>query len=242
MVWIACGSSAQCQSQLKLAARPEFEVTSVKISPRLGKSGYVNFVRTIGQNGISFLGITPKELICWAYSTKGFEVSGPKGLTEEWYDVVAKASGPAPNDQLRLMVQSLLALRFKLDAHRETRSLPAYEIVVGKNGTKLREVNSAGAAGVFPGGHGISAKKISMARFAELLSNKLDRPVVDKTGLTGVFDISLTWTPDNGVTPDDDIVPSVFTAIQEQLGLKLEGHKDMIATLVIDHLEKPSEN
>jgi uncharacterized protein (TIGR03435 family) len=240
LAWPFCGLVLG-QSPARPAARPEFEVASVRTSPKLG-SGFVMTSRTTGQDGISFRGITLKDLICWSYSMRSYEVFGPASLTEERYDIVAKATGPAPDDQLRLMARSLLAERFKLEAHMETRSIPAYEIVVGKNGARLHEVTPDGTARVTPGARGISAKQVSMGRFAELLSNKLDRPVVDKTGLTGVFDISLQWTPDAGTAPADDPGPSVFTAIQEQLGLKLEAHKDTIPTLVIDHVEKPSEN
>jgi uncharacterized protein (TIGR03435 family) len=140
------------------------------------------------------------------------------------------------------MLRSMLADRFQVTAHTETRVLPAYELVVGKNGPKLHaatpdEIGSR----VFPNAPGVRAKEISMQRFAELLSTKLDRPVADNTGVAGVFDIELQWTPDTA-PPDADLGPSVFTAIEEQLGLKLQSRKLPMEVLVIDHISKPTAN
>jgi bla regulator protein BlaR1 len=222
------------------AARPEFEVASVKASPWFG-SGAVSFNRTVGPAGIDFAGITAKELIVWAYGIKGYQVSGPGWISGEWFDVVAKASGPTPEDQMRLMGRSLLASRFRLQSHTETKLLPVYELVVGKSGLKLHEADPAGGPRYTPGRRGILAKHVSLSRFAELLSNKTDRPVVDKTAIEGFFDIDIEFTPDTGLAPDNELSPSVFAAVQ-QLGLKLEPHKASIEVLVVDRVERPSQN
>jgi uncharacterized protein (TIGR03435 family) len=188
------------------------------------------------------LGVTPKDLIIWAYGLKAYQVSGPSWITQEWYDINAKAAEPVPEDRLRLMVRSLLSQRFKMGAHTETRTLPVYLLTVARNGPKIHPVTSEGPAGYIPRQRGLAARHITMPRFAELLSGKIDRPVTDMTGLPGLYDIDLDWAPDTIVPPDADLGPSVFTAIQEQLGLKLEPTKGPLEILVIDHIERPSEN
>jgi uncharacterized protein (TIGR03435 family) len=163
---------------------------------------------------------------------------------------VTKQSG---NDRslakTRQRLQTLLADRFQLRLRRETKELPVYALVAGKNGPKLREADEQGAMSLGRGR--ITARKASMERLAENLGNQLGRTVVDRTGLEGNFAFELEWTPDPGQpldlldpspAPADPSGPSIFTALQEQLGLKLEPQKDPVEILIIDHVEKPSEN
>ena len=221
--------------------RPEFEVVSIKASPRIG-SGAVAFFRDSTPGTVTLTGITPKNLIARAYSLKPYQISGPAWLDDELYDIVAKAAGPVADSEQRSMLQSMLASRFQLAAHTETRVLPAYELVAGKSGPKIHAVRPDDTGNrVYPGRPGILAKQVSMPRLAELLSAKIDRPVLDKTGLSGVFDIDLKFTPDTAA-PDADTGPSVFTAVQDQLGLKLNARKSPVEILVIDHAAKPSGN
>jgi uncharacterized protein (TIGR03435 family) len=124
-----------------------------------------------------------------------------------------------------------------LALHRETKDLSSYTLTVGKSGAKLHPAEGEGPSRSFPGRGGVAAQRISLDRFTELLSNRLDRPVVNMTGLIGVYDVDLKWTS-NTSTAGDDLGPSVFTAIQEQLGLKLEAHKVATEVLVIDHAER----
>ena len=151
------------------------------------------------------------------------------------------------------MRQALLADRFKLSFHRETKEMPVYELVVAKNGPKL-QTSTAGQAQIRMGRGTLTAQKTSLNLLANNLSQNVGRVVIDKTGLTGDFDIKLEWTPedgermgpprDNGETPPSAPAPglSIFTALQEQLGLKLEARKGPVEILVIDRTEKPSEN
>ncbi len=233
--------SAQEQTGNAATKRPEFDVVSIKpISPTGG--GAIPIGRSANPGSVALLGVTPKDVIARAYSLRGYQISGQNWIDQERYDIIARVGRPAPYAEQRLMLQSMLADRFQLTAHTETRVLPAYELVVGKNGPRLHEATPDDIGSrVFPNAPGVSAKQISMPRLAELLSIKLDRPVADKTGLSGLFDIELKWTPDTA-PPDADLGPSVFTAVQEQLGLRLEARKLPIEVLIIDHISKPSAN
>jgi uncharacterized protein (TIGR03435 family) len=138
------------------------------------------------------------------------------------------------------MMQTLLAERFKLALHRETRVLPVYALVVAKNGPKLQEANPDGRAGLTSeGGRSgvrVTSQKAAMAGLAHRLSLDVGRPVLDRTEIKGFFRITLEWAREGDG-------PSVFAAIQEQLGLKLEATKAPIEILVIDHAQKvPTEN
>lgn len=174
-------------------------------------------------------------------------------------------------DQKRAMLTTALVERFKLKVHAETKVVPIYELTVAKGGSKLKETvvedakpgeapsgGPAGGPGGAPGINVAPAKKMatsftmgpghfklsgaSMGMLANQLSSVERRSVIDKTGLTGGYDIDLTWTPDDAPAGDGDTGPSIFTALQEQLGLKLEAAKGPVETLVVDHVEMPSEN
>jgi uncharacterized protein (TIGR03435 family) len=147
------------------------------------------------------------------------------------------------------MLQALLMDRFKLAVHREKKDCPMYALVVGKNGPKLHEaeVGRSQSSTERSRGH-LTAQRISMPTLAEALSAEVDRPVADMTGLKGAFDLTLEWAPgesqwDARVIADSAVKPSIFTALQQQLGLKLEARKGPIEVLVIDHAERvPAEN
>jgi len=148
------------------------------------------------------------------------------------------------------MLQSVLANRFHLMSHFETKELPAYALVILKNktGPKLTEIQP----GVLPnglkdpGGINMSRTEITaagadMLNLLHVLQLQTGRPIVDRTGLTGHYNFVLKWTPDQD-SASPDAGPSIFTAIQEQLGLKLEPIKAPVQILVVDHIERPSEN
>ena len=164
---------------------------------------------------------------------------GPAWLDSDRFEILAKAEQPVDNDLVLMrMLQTLLAERFQLMVHRETRTIPALVLEVAKNGPKLEKAEGKEAS--TNNGRGlIDARTITMRRFAEVLSRQMDLPVIDGTGLPGAFDLKLEWAPPNA-KPDSG--PSVFAALQEQLGLRLESRKMPIEILVIDRAEKPSEN
>ncbi len=200
----------------------------------------------------------------------GFQIEGgPKWLDSSHYDIDAKTVEPehevrasASERQNRLAqardnerLQALLADRFQLKTHRVTKELPVYALTASKQGPKLkRSKDPSGRSGYGMGmGPGtLNGKELTMQALAANLSNVLSMVVIDKTGLTGRYDLALTWTPDeeqgnhlnsNNPTPaPGDEGPSLFTAVEDQLGLKLVREKGPVEILVIDHIEKPSPN
>jgi uncharacterized protein (TIGR03435 family) len=237
-------------------ASPVFEVATIKPgNPEAQGKG----IMVRGRN-FSTINTSLSDLITFAYGLHARQITGgPAWLESEKYDLVAKPDGEGqPNDkQWKGMVQKLLADRFKLTFHRDKKELSVFAIVVGKNGPKLTKSagDPNGLPGLFFRGLGdLPARNATMADFAGVMQRAvLDRPVVDQTGLSGRFDFELKWTPDEtqfaglGVrvpAPSDDLAapPDLFTAIQEQLGLKLQSTKAPVEVLVIDRVEKPSEN
>jgi uncharacterized protein (TIGR03435 family) len=161
---------------------------------------------------------------------------------------LAKADQPINSDAtLMVMLQGLLAERFKLVLHRETRTLPAFVLEVTKNGPNLEKA-PPGEAGTNTStsntGVIIDAHNTDMESFARILSRKMELPVVNRTGLEGIFNLKLQWTPEIARSKESAATegPSIFAAIQEQLGLRLRSQKIPMEILVIDHAEKPSEN
>lgn len=311
------GPPGLAQSQTGVAAPQaqetvpqSFEVASIK--PSAPDTRGMMKMGTSPGGRYTASGITVKILIQQAYDLKDFQISGgPSWLTSERYDIVAKADMPNINrDQLKVLLQSLLAERFNLKVHRETKELPIYTLVVGKNGHKLHEsevkpddapsaapppdagsrtviavaaggggapvggdpvkiLGGGGAAGVSAslpkgaavmrmGGGRLSATMAPISTLVTMLSQQLGRPVLDKTGLTGKYDFTLEYTPDEtqrsmgmgtgekpateSPLPSDPSGPSIFTALQDQLGLKLEAQKGPVEILVVDHIERASGN
>jgi uncharacterized protein (TIGR03435 family) len=281
--------------------KPAFEVASIKPSPppaggriRIGMNGGPG-TPDPGRYTCTFC--TLLMLITQAYDVPRFQISAPDWLDDVHFEIVAKVPRGATKEQFRLMLQTLLAERFKLTLHREKKDMPGYQLLVAKNGPKLKESmedpeSNADAAGppplpagppkmdkdgypILPHRQGtmmfmgigrarMQAEKETLEHFATQLSGLVGKPVTDATGLKGKYDFTLTFAPEPGqgfltrlppppggppgpdagtpATPQDSL-PTVFTALQEQLGLKLEQKKGPVDTLVIDHAEKvPTEN
>ncbi len=262
---LAClAASGQDGASPKPAAKPAFEVASIKPAKPQEMGRMMVGIR-VEQGRFIANNMSVRMLIQQAYNLKDFQVTGAPGwVSSERYDIMAKPEGAVPDglrgEGLRLMLQDLLADRFKLTSHFETKELPVYNLVVGKGGPKLKE--SAGGdqdRQMQRMGRGqASLTGANMAMLIRLLSQSLGRDVIDKTGLTGRYDIELKWTPDEAAmrgpgegperpptentAPADTSGPSLFTAVQEQLGLKLESSKGPVGILVVDHVEKASEN
>ncbi len=191
-------------------------------------------------------------LIMWAYNLKNYQVSFAPSVSppDVNYDISAKAEGDAlpTREEFRQMLQTLLADRFNLKVHREMKEMPVYALVVGKNGPKFKESAPDAAFTGYGGVNGrnqyMKQTKATMEDLAGALGIFADRPIVDKTGLTGTYDYRVDATPDfrlhNGSEDLNDI--DIFRAVQEQLGLKLEPQKAPVEILVVDHIEKPSGN
>ena len=230
------------------AAPLQFEVASVKPVPDLQSGSVIlprvddpqRFRAEYSVNG-------PVGILEWAYGVRDFQVSGaPEWLGRELFDIDATAEHPSTEGQIRQMVQALLADRFKLRLHRETREIPVYALVVGKDGPKLAETKdssqdkSLGDIMVPPGK--LTARNSTMALFVMILTDNLDRPVIDRTNLTGHYDFNLTydgpsWSPGSW----KPFGASVFGPIQD-LGLKLEPQKSPVEMLVIDSVDHPAGN
>ena len=259
---------------------PAFEVASVKPS----KSGGPLGMRNMSGDRVAITNTSLRTLIQAAYGIQApLLIGGPTWIGSERFDVNAKAQAPASLSQLQLMLRALLAERFKLVVHTESRPLPVYALVMarldGKLGPDLRrsEIDcapllAAAAIGqalappapgkpspcVIQSSWPLFASAITMVQLADWLSPWVTREVVDRTGLTGNFDVGLMWTVElpseptgvrppaepprlNGVVVDPN-GPSIFAALQEQLGLKLDSQRGPVDVLVIDHVEHPSED
>jgi uncharacterized protein (TIGR03435 family) len=244
-----------------VAQQPAFEVASIK--PNVSGDPSRGARNTAGR--LTITNMTLKDLVKFAYDVEDFRISGGPGwITADHYDIAAKAEGKPRPDQNRLMLQTLLKDRFKLALHRETKDLPIYALTVAKSGLKLRPAScitldpsnptlapgqkASDSCGYRMAGRGtLDATKAGMADLAKMFSTLLGRTVLDKTEVTGEFAVHLTFTADDSVaTPfqgaGDSDGPNIFTAVQEQLGLKLESTKGPVDVLVIDRVEKPSEN
>ena len=198
-----------------------------------------------------------------AYFTNDRIQGGPDWMRPENYDIEAKVAAAdlaewqkpaAQKAMLRALLQSLLAERCKLVVHREMKEIPVYALVVGKNGPKFKEAKPdephpggmamPGGAVLVPGNGGqtLNFYGATMVSLAQVLSNFAGRPVEDKTGLAGRYDFTFERVQPSGQDTAGDAGPSIFTAVQEQLGLRLEPAKGQVETLVVDRLERPSAN
>jgi len=235
-----------------------FEVATIKPS-NPATPGQSILVGRGGANLFTTTNTTLNDLIIFAYGVHNQQIVGaPAWLATEKFDVSAKPEDAGVPDatQLRTMVQKLLVDRFGLKFHREKKELSAYTLNVGKNGVKMAKNENGGTLPGF-GGRGpgaVGVRNSTMTEFAAFLQARiLDRPVVDQTGLTGKFDFTLEWRPDTTQTagqganapalpPEVAARPDIFTAFQEQIGLKLESMKTPVEVFVIDQVQKPSEN
>jgi uncharacterized protein (TIGR03435 family) len=282
LIALACGVG-HAQST---AAQPTFDAASVKPAPPPdGRGG-----RRVGMTGgpgtdtpgrINFENIGLGAVIGKAYNVKYYQIAGPGWFESERFNIIATAPPGTTQEQFRLMLQNLLADRFKLALHKETREMAIYSLGVAKNGPKLKKATpnpppdandtadaapTGGVGKLAADADGYPALRAGMtmavmstpagprARLANkghmewlvgMLSGQLGRPVIDATGLTGEYDISLYWVPQrpDSIATDDPSGPDLIAALQQQLGLKLEPKKGPIEVLVVDRAEKiPTEN
>ncbi len=195
-----------------------------------------------------------KSIVQWAFDVPASRiVAGPAWINTQRFDIEAKSESAldtqpkydssAARQQKRQMVQSLLAARFNLVFHHETRELPIYALEVMKTGKKFQAMQTNNfQVNIGRNYLQIEGGENTMTVLAESLAEILDRVVIDKTGILGKYSVNLKWTPDDAVSTGDEAPPSIFTALQEQLGLKLESQKGPVEVFVIDKIEMPSEN
>jgi uncharacterized protein (TIGR03435 family) len=233
--------------------RPAFEVASVR--PDDGRGNSPRF----DPAGISFNGVALTAIIGEAYSFPYGRIVGPGSRTPEalWsslstgYDIVAKSQGATSKDQLRLMLQSLLAERFKLTVHVESIPGPVYKLIVAKSGPKLDESDTGGVFAMSMSAGSYVFHDTEMRRFIGVLETHLDRPVVDSTGLSGLYNFTFK-VPQSGSGPEPadkpkseifgDWVGSTLFGDLQKIGLQLVADKGPVEYLVVDHVEKPDAN
>jgi len=236
MLWIAALAAAT-QSISFAAQVSDFEVASVKpVNPPAGPHT-VSLIINHGRLNIEAAEL--RQIVGLAYAIQRVRVlGGPEWADSDQFDVVAKAeSADSTRDEIRSMLQTLLAQRFKLVVHRQMKEVPAYSLLLGKSGSKLRGAAPDGKSGLAhvagPSGERQTVfRSVSLKVLVNMLANTLGSPVVDKTGLDGLYDYTFEW-PDSG--------SSLFASV-EQLGLKLEAKKELVEVLVMDRAERPSDN
>jgi uncharacterized protein (TIGR03435 family) len=182
-----------------------------------------------------------------AYEVSPLQVSGvPSAFFGKRYDIEATCEEPITKEQLPRLLRSLMEERFHLSVHREVKELPVYALVVGSGGSRLRETtHETEKPGFRQTGHSFTFTNATMETLLIVLSQVAGRKVLDKTGLTGHYDFTLSYSPDRGTAPadgPDNLPESVFTALREQLGLRLESQRSPVEFLVVDHIEPLSPN
>lgn len=249
---------AHAQPSSPQAAPPAFDVASIRPSSTPQGRGLPSLREdiTTADGNLTMRNVTLNTAIRWAYKLNVYAIQAPANMADARYDILGKAGAPASEDQLRVMLQSLLKDRFKLAFHMQPQDLSGFAMVVSKRGAKLTaaagggEGSMTGAALVFEG------HKMPLSRLADIISSALKLPVLDKTGLDGYYDFKVDLRPyllarqndAPGVTRDtpgvqNALVDIATVALEDQLGLKLEERKVRLDMLVVDSVEKtPEEN
>jgi uncharacterized protein (TIGR03435 family) len=249
---VSCSAFAQPNAQA-MADAPSFSYDVVSIRPH-PPDGSTNWRWGTTADGFSGTNVTVRTLIISAYSLRiQDQLAGlPKWANTEAFDMQAKMDDDASagyhklsrneaNKQDHLMLQKVLADRFQLKVHHEVKDLPIYYLEVSKDGPKLKDAGIGAQGGSTWSSKKFTSDRTEIIGLANALSINLSRIVVDKTGLTGQYAINLHWTPDDKEETTDS-GPSLFAAIEEQLGLKLVAAKGPVDTVVVDKVEEPSEN
>ena len=262
---------SQAQAPPPGAGRPVFEVASIKRNVTVSDQASV---RAQPGGRLTVTNNSLRNIVRNAYNVQNFQIAGgPDWINSDRWDIVAKAEEDAATPQMIIMLRNLLADRFKLVVHTEMRETPVYALVLarsdGRLGPQLRPstvdcaallasfkarkevppntINGRPSCGTRITAGTMMTTATTLADFVRNLAPMAGRPIVDRTGLTGAFDIDLTWAPEQqgapGTTPaPDGDRPSLVTAVQEQLGLKLESQRLPFETLVIDSVERPMED
>ena len=223
---------------------PAFEVASIK----LAHTGPIKIQSDPGRLTITDQSL--EVLIKLAFGLRDYQYVGPYWLHNTRYDIVATTPSPQPRAVQLAMLRRLLTDRFKLSVHRDTKTIPVYALIVGKTGFKLKpmdeklpapfELYSNFSIAPAPGGASAMRGYGSLGQLCDFLTRLVERPVIDRTGITGNFDLHLMCAIDG--YPGFETSPSVFDAVQSQLGLKLEARTSPVEITVVDRIEKPTEN
>jgi uncharacterized protein (TIGR03435 family) len=238
------------------AIPPRYEVASIKLND--DSNARLAF-RIDGNGNLAATAITLKRLLMTAYNVQGFRiVGGPHWIDSSRWDIRATHDGAASAEESRLMLRALLADRFQLRTHDDSRREPVYELVADRKATRVPATRDANAKPLVRVGPGlVELTNATAATFASQLSYAVARPVIDRTQLSGLFDFRLEWTPEPGedggpttagLPATVDVPrpapngPSIFTALREQLGLRLNGTHGPVDVVVVDHVELPASD
>jgi uncharacterized protein (TIGR03435 family) len=224
-----------------------FEVASIRPVQDKGRRGPFESIQ-VSPGSLTMRGVRYRTAIAWAYGVRDFQVTGPDWLDQAGFDIAAKAEGGAKEPELRQMLRSLLAERFKLETHQERKETPAYVLTIGKNGLSpnVKPSDSEGDPLVQPNlaKMEVSVKRAPASQLVELLSKVLREPVIDETGLSGSFDATVNiqkYIPDGSSAPD--LVSLALRAIQAEFGLEVKHRKTNLDFVIVDRSEKtPMEN
>lgn len=251
---VAIGVRGHSHAQTAASAEPRFDVSTVRVSdPGAGHGGSLS----VNGDSLKAHNVTLFMLIRTAYGLSDDQISGgPDWIRSKRFDLSAKADRPLDRSltpetvrvQQQQMFQQLLAGRFRLRIHHETRDIPGYQLVVAKNGPRGLQSMSDSDRGITITDGKLKATGITMDELAMVLEQRvIEAPVKNATGATGTFNLDLTWDPKqtHAVAAADaatDNGPSLFVALQQQLGLRLEPHKTPADAIVIDSVQMPQEN
>jgi uncharacterized protein (TIGR03435 family) len=235
LLWLVVAVVAAAEEQTL-----QFEVASIKPN----NSGDGGSSMTTNDGEVIVRNNTLRQLIQNAFDVRSFSLSGPDWLNSVRFDITAKLPRKATFAEQRLLMQALLVERFGLAVHHETKTIQGCALGTAKNGPKIQPVEDNGGHPTNSSRGKIVAERMTMAQLADTVSRQLRQPISETTGLKGVYTFTLTYTPDSGdEKAAGEAGPSVYTALQEQLGLRLEARKIPVDTVVVDHVERtPTEN
>jgi uncharacterized protein (TIGR03435 family) len=218
----------------------QFEVASIKPNNSVDGGSSTN----TNDGEVVFRNNSLRQLVQDAFDVRSFSLSGPDWLSTVHFDINAKLPRKSSFPEMRHMMQALLIERFGLAVHHETRTMQGYALVTAKNGPKIQPVAGDGGHSTNSSRGKIVAERMTIAQLADTLSRQLKQPISDMTRLAGVFTFTLTYAPDSSEErPAGEAGPSVYSALQEQLGLRLEARKIPVDVVVVDHVERaPTEN
>jgi uncharacterized protein (TIGR03435 family) len=226
------------------SAQPAFAVASIRPSSAQVQFEHDGITETT-PGSVRMRDVTVATCITWAYGVQHGQVSGPAWMENEHWDIQAKADGAVKDEQLKLMMRALLQERFGLAFHRERKELRAYVLTVGKGERKLRQADAAESPLRTNSAMGSVVRALTMQEFADFLSQPLQKPVVDRTGLPGRWDFAFDFTnylPRREGEERPDFEGVLNATLQGEVGLKLESEKTLVDVLVVDRVEKPSAN
>ncbi len=239
----AAGLVAGSLFQTAAQPAPHFEVASVRLADPGQRTG-PSF--QTAADSLTIRGLSLRDCIQTAWQLPSIQVTGPAWLDDVRLDILAKTAQPVDEKHLCVMLQALLTERFGLKTHIEKKEMPVFALTVAKGGLKMAPSATGGPMSISQGRGKLTGKNVDLDKFGVILTKLLGRPIVDATGLKGAYDFQIDLQPPdpvNGQASPVDMASMMITALQDQLGLKLESRKDAVEILVVDHAEKtPSDN